>query len=105
MKGTYSDIDHWSTVDLIDIGIGYLITRVEVMKQFRGKGHASRLLGKVIEDADREGVTLHLSVEPDGSEESIDEKGLLQWYDKLGFKAVLDPNDHLSLSREPVKQG
>ena len=45
-------------------GIGRIITRVNVPKEFRGKGVASQLLDECCKDADNEQVILYLEIYP-----------------------------------------
>lgn len=58
------------------------LNRVNVPAVSRGVGHGSRLLRRVLDDADREGVTLVLNVYPSGS---LDYDALVSWYGRNGF--------------------
>lgn len=98
MQSVYSDVEHYSTVSLMEIEIGWLITGVEVNRKFRGHGYASKLIGKVLEEADRERTTLLLTVDPDGTGMNHDQ--LRTWYSKLGFIPYSGEED--SLIRNPV---
>lgn len=79
-----------------------LITRVEVIRERRGKGYGRALLKAMLEDTDREGVTLHLHVDADHSLGSLSQDDLRDWYQRYGFRPVLDPDDPYALTRAPV---
>lgn len=61
-----------------------LLTRCEVGREERGRGHASKLMRMMLADADRDGITIYLSVEPDGT--GLDALTLRSWYERLGFR-------------------
>lgn len=61
---------------------GYCINRVNVPVTFRGKGHASTLLRKILFDADFERKMLYLFVQPSGG---LDFEELVRWYGRHGF--------------------
>ncbi len=90
-------LDHRSLaeVDLIDMtasgNIGeYYITRIIVPERYRGQGYASAMFQRVLDDADRENVTLVLNVVPDGG---LDHNQLCSWYRRCGFK-MTSPNTY-----------
>lgn len=62
--------------------LGTCITSIEVREE-RGQGHARALLKQITDDADLEGVTLVLSIEPDGT--GLDARALKRWYERAGF--------------------
>lgn len=62
------------------------LTRVAVGDEVRGRGYGSDLLGMVCEDADAEGVTLLLNIEPDPGGLSHDQ--LRGWYKRYGFDFI-----------------
>lgn len=66
---------------------GWTICRVSVLPQHRGQGHASQLMRDVTADADRDGVTLYLDIQPDHSPESLSFEELYKFYARNGFKA------------------
>jgi N-acetylglutamate synthase-like GNAT family acetyltransferase len=78
-----------------ETGKTWLFTGVDVAHNERGKGVARELLRRVLDDADTEGVTLFLSVEPDGT--GLDDSQLRDWYARLGF---IESEDNL-LMRTP----
>lgn len=43
-----------------------VISRINVPMQYRGKGHGRTILKRILEDADREGITLCLEPLPSG---------------------------------------
>ena len=80
-----------------------LITRMEVIREQRGKGHGRELLKAIIEDADRERITLHLYADlyPDAGHSigSLSQDDLRDWYQRYGFQPVLYPADPYALTR------
>lgn len=62
---------------------GMLVTRVNVPKSFRGKGHASELLWKCCKEADKEGVTLYLTIMPS---DGLTFHQLQRFYERYGFE-------------------
>lgn len=62
----------------------WAVCRVAVQRRIRGRGLARELMAEVLADADREGVKLMLSVEPDPFG-TLDYDGLVAWYRRLGF--------------------
>lgn len=108
MKDIYSDVDHWSTAYLwnvtepfpeVDIHRPFsILTGIEVNQAFRRNGYASRLLSRICEDADEERVILVLSIQPDGSRDSLTYAELLRWYSGRGFRVTHIPG---VMKREP----
>jgi GNAT superfamily N-acetyltransferase len=84
VRTCYIDRDTRAIVDLTpnESGTAFTINRVNVPRHLRRKGHARRLLAKVLEDADREGIVLALWILPSG-DMTFDQ--LHSWYEKLGF--------------------
>lgn len=58
------------------------LNRINVPPEFRGKGHGSRLLQRVLDDADEEDVIVMLGINPYG-EMTYDQ--LRDWYERHGF--------------------
>jgi predicted GNAT family acetyltransferase len=97
MKDTYANVEQGAVIHLMDAGDhGYIITSVGVQRSMRGQGAASQLLKRVCADADREGVTLLLAVEPDGT--GLGRNELIAFYGRHGFSG-LDAED--TMVREP----
>jgi len=61
----------------------FVITRINVMEKFRGKGYGTRILNMILEDADKEGVILLLEPVPSGG---LSDKELIAWYTRHGFE-------------------
>lgn len=59
------------------------VARVIVPEGHRNEGVGTRLMRRLIEDADSEGVALVLSAEPYGD---LDLEAITAWYRKLGFE-------------------
>jgi GNAT superfamily N-acetyltransferase len=73
--------------DVSEIGTSlYEINRINVPEPFRGKGYGTRILQDIIRDADREGITLTLSVFSSGKQ--LDNDDLIAWYGRHGFKML-----------------
>jgi hypothetical protein len=82
MRHTYADIPTHTIIHTMEMLDGRIITSVGTRN--RGQGNASRLLKLVTDEADSEGVTLYLSVEPDGT--GLGEDQLRSWYSRNGFE-------------------
>lgn len=81
-------LDCWKNTDGY-----YIVTRINVPKEFRGCGSGTKLLKMFLDDADKEGVDIVLWVlESDGL--SSDE--LTKWYKRHGF---VDFRDQLLIRR------
>jgi len=86
MKPCYVDRESWTTVELSALTDDlYYINRVITPRLYRGKGHASRLMQQVLDDADSDGASLVLEINPYGP---MTHKALEVWYLRLGFKKV-----------------
>lgn len=89
MKNLYVDLATGATVTL-GIRSGKprtkWLNKVWCPPEFRNRGVATRLMQKVLAEADAEGITLTLVVcsDLDGGPEDQD---LIRWYIKLGFEA------------------
>lgn len=60
----------------------FVVTRINVPQQFRGKGHGSKLLKMVLDAADEAQVTLELDVYASGP---LSDEDLVFWYERHGF--------------------
>lgn len=89
MRDGYYDMVHGAQVDLLpslakmDDNIA-IVTRIIVPKGRRGHGYASKLMEKVLNDADEEGCMLVLAVE--SYDDGLTNEQLADWYERLGFK-------------------
>jgi GNAT superfamily N-acetyltransferase len=97
MRHTYSDIPTHTVIHTMEMLDGRIITSVGT--RTRGQGNASRLFKTVIEEADSEGVTLYLSVEPDGT--GLDEDQLRSWYGRNGFENMDPELSETGMIRQP----
>lgn len=84
----FLDYDTRSVADLIDycpegLGQGYIITRINVPPEHRGKGIGSQLLKAITDEADVKGVRLYLEINPYGG---LTYDQLEAWYMRHGFK-------------------
>lgn len=95
MKHSYYLPGIRATADLMQMDQGpgdWLVTRIEVAENLRGRGFARQLLQLVCDDADREQVSLSLVVCPDLSPRSLTWNQLYEWYERYGFQAYAGPN-------------
>lgn len=99
MKHMYADIENGVIIHLMDIGDGWLVTSVGVQSHQRGTGAASRLLDEVLKEADAEGVSMFLSIEPDGT--GLDAATLRSWYERKGFEAMDPELTEIGMVRTP----
>lgn len=89
MKSCFIDYDTRSIADVVKYHSdgatfsGYMITRINVPDQHRGKGLGSKLLKEICDAADAEGVMLWLEIMPSGP---LDYDALEAWYKRYGFK-------------------
>jgi GNAT superfamily N-acetyltransferase len=82
--------------DVFEVDKEYaVITRLNVMQEFRGQGLGSKLLKMVLDDADKEGVILLLEIAPSGT---LTFNDLEKWYERNGF---VWNGDHMQ--RNPIK--
>jgi GNAT superfamily N-acetyltransferase len=61
-----------------------LLTWIGVGRFHRGKGYGSKMLKRICDEADQEGVTLIASVQPDPG--ALTEHQLFSWYLRYGFE-------------------
>lgn len=73
------------------------LSRINVPADYRGQGYGSELLGQVCDDADNEGVTLVLNINPYGA---LTYQQLQDWYERWGFVASELHGDSI-FRREP----
>lgn len=66
--------------------IGYYITRINVLPQFRGQGYGRQVLKLLLYEADRNNVTLFLEIMPDDGFKALSFHELKAWYTRHGFK-------------------
>lgn len=64
-------------------GSPWVITRINVPAKHRGQGHGTRMLKRVLDDADADGVMLELSPLASGP---LDREALVAWYHRHGFE-------------------
>lgn len=95
MHTCYVDAPTRSIADLCEYGTGMLLTRINVPREHRGKGHARALLKRILDDADNEGVTLWLEISPS---DGLDYDQLEAWYRRRGFVG------HLIYKRRPRRK-
>lgn len=61
----------------------FLLTRINVPEEARGRGYGSHLLRRICEQANREGVVLEVHPTPSGG---LNMTELLRWYRRYGFE-------------------
>lgn len=75
-----------AVIDLCDYyGEGFIITRINVPKEFRNKGVASKLLQRVLDEADKEKINLWLEI---SASDGLNYDQLEAWYKRHGFKGT-----------------
>jgi len=74
-------------------GDAFVIHAIGLPPTLRGAGIGSRLLGEIVEAADRHGATLH--VEPALTRDGVLDLRVAEWYGRAGF-AWNDPDDFLA---------
>jgi predicted GNAT family acetyltransferase len=69
------------------LGEGMVINRVNVPERFRGQGFGRKVMAACLHDADIEGVTLSLDINPYGR---MTRSELESWYLRCGFVKMHD---------------
>ncbi len=96
MKPIYFDATSRTIADLVELAPSYyLITRINVPKESRGRSLGSEMLKKILADADAEGATLEIHPMPSGG---LTRKQLISWYERYGFRMAQS-----YISQEPIK--
>lgn len=107
MRDSYYDPDHWASAHLCDLTWsplnGWLITALDVNSRFQGQGHGRHLLQRILDDADREQVTLYLAAA--ASTPGLTQEQLCAFYERHGFEHYTndDPNAYIRRPRCPSK--
>lgn len=84
MEQVYIDRDSRAIADCLkpDSKGVVLITRINVPREYRFLGIGTRLLQRILDDADREGIDLELWPMPSGG---LKYRELVSWYERHGF--------------------
>lgn len=93
MKPIYVDMSTRSIADVVARDEDYLITRINVPAVYRGHGHGTALLKRILEDADAEREALVLEPSPSGGigpAPGLNFRQLVDWYARHGFQPVTD---------------
>ena len=84
MQSTYIDFSTRSILNLSELEEKlYEVNRISVLAPHRGKGIGRKLMEEMLQNADREQVSLVLDINPYGD---MNFKQLEAWYGRLGFK-------------------
>jgi GNAT superfamily N-acetyltransferase len=87
MDSCYVDYEHRGIADVTNLGEMVpktrTITRINIPEESRGRGLGTKLLRRILADADAEGVILSLEIMPSGP---LDYNALEAWYRRWGFK-------------------
>lgn len=87
MRNYYMDSETRSIVDIVpgtEMGVtGVVLTRINVPSRYRGKGHGSDILKRVLADADATNTRIFLEPAASGG---LDQDSLIEWYQRHGFK-------------------
>ncbi len=86
MKTLYTHLPTHTTVDLCEYTgtKSYCIQMVKTQRKYQGQGGARLAMSEVLQDADREQVTLLLEILPSGGR--LNHRALTAWYQRLGFR-------------------
>ncbi len=76
-----------ATVNLVDPKLGFLNS---VYSRVRREGHATALMNQVIAWADENEVMLLLTAQTYGSESTLSNQALVEFYRRFGFKDQMD---------------
>ena len=90
MMTCYILFEQRSIADLVapgELTQNWTITRINVPKEFRNKGYGTKLLKLILDDADRDMITLQLEPSPS---DGLNYKQLVAWYKRYGFKITLN---------------
>jgi ribosomal protein S18 acetylase RimI-like enzyme len=93
MRTCYFDAEHNAIADLVcpgELTAFWTITRINVPQKYRGqkqrgRGVGTKLLRRILADADAEGVELALEVSPS---DGLDYVQLTAWYRRHGFRST-----------------
>lgn len=69
-------------------GRSAILSGIEVAYSLRGLGYGTKLLKLVLEDADKEGYILMLSVATDDTPKALSNDQLRAWYERHGFYQI-----------------
>ena len=97
MKTCYVFPDTRTIADLAQPGElteNWTITRINVLREFRGQKLGTKMLERILRDADREQVTLQLEPSPS---DGLNYTQLVDWYKRHGFKLT----QHGYMKRRP----
>jgi ribosomal protein S18 acetylase RimI-like enzyme len=87
MRNCFLDYEHRAIADLTNLGEvvpgTMTITRINVPEEHRGRGFGTKLLVRILDEADSEHVHLSLLVVPSGP---LDYDALVSWYERHGFR-------------------
>ncbi len=101
MKDYYTNKKTFTSVDTVEYEPGTLyISRIKTRDSYQGQGGARELMQELIADADNEGVTLALEINPYGP---MNFKQLESWYKRLGFKKTAAPFENCYLRKPKEK--
>jgi GNAT superfamily N-acetyltransferase len=78
LAAAIADLVRWPKED----SKNYIITRINVMEQYRGQGFGRQILNEILSDADKEGVVLFLEPSASGG---LSKQELEEWYERNGF--------------------
>lgn len=86
-------------------GKSAILSGVEVAYSLRGRGYGTKLLKLVLEDADKEGYTLLLSVATDDTPQALSNVQLAAWYERHGFYPIEGKTGNgVTMQRLPKEQ-
>ena len=91
-------IDKLAVIDLVEVEKNkYLVTRVSVPREHRGKGIGTKLLKEVTKDADKECSTL--LIEPKPYDSGMTKESLINYYKIFGFEYISEEDYMIRISK------
>ena len=106
MRLEYFDSASRTIADLVELAPSYyLVTRINVPVLSRGRSLGSKMLRKILRDADTEGATLEIHPMSSGG---LPKAQLVSWYERYGFhwaQSYISQDPIRALVREPGAGG
>jgi len=111
LRNKYSE--YLKALDIYETNSSLILTRIELKKEYRGKGIGRRIMEDLVKYADSNGQIIALTPSPDFAGDNVN-KGeyvnfLTKFYKKFGFKMNKGVNKNFlfkdTMLREPLKLG
>ena len=88
MNSTYTDEETGAKAEITEYSLGgyFQLTNIFVPRKYRKRGHGSRLLREVVQDADKMGYTIYCEITVADEKFGLGYDELRQWIIRHGFK-------------------